>query len=92
MNISLNTNFERFIHEKVEEGYYNPASEVVREALRLLMEKETYSKQQIEKLNNEINLGLSQLSMGQGIEGEKIFQEIKSLRNSQNFKWLPSFN
>ncbi len=36
MNISLNSNLEKFIHQKVEQGYYNSASEVVRDALRLL--------------------------------------------------------
>lgn len=80
MNISLNPNLEKFIHQKIEEGYYNSASEVVRDALRLLIEKETLHKYQIDKLNQDISLGLSQLAQGQGIEGKTVFEEIKALK------------
>ncbi|AIL13449.1 type II toxin-antitoxin system ParD family antitoxin [Candidatus Paracaedibacter symbiosus] len=80
MNISLNPNLEKFIHQKIEEGYYNSASEVVRDALRLLIEKETLFKQQVDKLNQDIRLGLTQLAEGKGIEGKKVFDEIKALK------------
>lgn len=36
MNVSLTPDLERFVREKVESGLYNSASEVVRQALRLL--------------------------------------------------------
>ena len=40
MNVSLTPELERFVQSKVENGRYNSASEVVREALRLLEEHE----------------------------------------------------
>jgi antitoxin ParD1/3/4 len=40
MNVSLTPELERFINLTVERGYYNSASEVVREALRMLKEVE----------------------------------------------------
>lgn len=40
MNVSLTPDLERFIREKVESGLYNSASEVVREALRLLVARD----------------------------------------------------
>lgn len=83
MNISLNPNLEEFIDQKIQEGYYNSASEVVRDALRLLIEKDTLFKQQTQKLNQEIELGLNQLSKGQGMEGEEIFKELKVLSKNQ---------
>jgi putative addiction module CopG family antidote len=36
MNVSLTSRLETFVREKVAGGYYNNASEVVREALRLM--------------------------------------------------------
>ena len=36
MNVSLTSRLEAFVREKVASGYYNNASEVVREALRLM--------------------------------------------------------
>ncbi|MEI8295787.1 MAG: type II toxin-antitoxin system ParD family antitoxin [Alphaproteobacteria bacterium] len=79
MNISLNSQLEHFIEQKIKSGFYNSASEVVREGLRLLIEKEMLFQQQITKLNQDIDLGLQQLSLGEGIEGEKVFNEIKNL-------------
>jgi antitoxin ParD1/3/4 len=40
MNVSLTPHFESMIREKVESGRYNNASEVVREGLRLLEERD----------------------------------------------------
>jgi len=40
MNVSLTLDLERFIREKVDSGLYNSASEVVREALRLLVARD----------------------------------------------------
>ncbi|MEA3179335.1 MAG: uncharacterized protein QOI59_2858 [Gammaproteobacteria bacterium] len=40
MNISLTPKLETYIKEKVTSGLYNNASEVIREALRVLLERE----------------------------------------------------
>ena len=40
MNVSLSLPLEEYVSKKVESGLYNSASEVIREALRLLQEKE----------------------------------------------------
>jgi antitoxin ParD1/3/4 len=91
MNISLNPQLERFIDQKIKSGFYNSASEVVREGLRLLMEREMLFQQQIKKLNQEIDLGLKQLERGEGIPSEIVFAEIQALskykrQNSQKKK------
>ena len=43
MNVSLTPKLEEFIREKVSSGLYNNASEVVREALRLLVNRDNIS-------------------------------------------------
>lgn len=40
MNVSLTSELERYVREKVDSGLYNSASEVVREALRLLVARD----------------------------------------------------
>jgi antitoxin ParD1/3/4 len=40
MNISLTPELEKFMTDRVQSGMYNSASEVVREALRLLQEQQ----------------------------------------------------
>lgn len=44
MNVSLTPSLEKFIQEKVDSGMYNSASEVIREALRLLAARENKQK------------------------------------------------
>jgi putative addiction module CopG family antidote len=41
MNVSLTSALEQYVRRKVATGLYNNASEVVREALRLMLERET---------------------------------------------------
>jgi antitoxin ParD1/3/4 len=54
MNVSLTPELEQYIRTKVESGRYLSASEVVREALRLLEQKD----EQLEALRVEIQKGL----------------------------------
>jgi antitoxin ParD1/3/4 len=55
MNISLTPKLEQYIRTKVESGRYLSASEVVREALRLLEQKD----KRLEELRAEIKKGLN---------------------------------
>jgi putative addiction module CopG family antidote len=43
MNVSLTPILEEFVKKKVESGLYNNASEVVRDGLRLLIERDKSS-------------------------------------------------
>lgn len=58
MNISLTPHLEALIREKVESGSYNSASEVVREALRLLEEEDQLRALKMERLRRDIQEGL----------------------------------
>ena len=65
MNITLGKEFERRISEKVADGLYTSASEVIRDGLRLLFEKETVKNQQLEILRQEVSKGFEQLAVGE---------------------------
>jgi antitoxin ParD1/3/4 len=58
MNISLTPHLEAMIREKVESGSYNSASEVVREALRLLEQEDQLRTLKMQKLRQDIQEGL----------------------------------
>ena len=77
MNVSLTQELEKFIARKVEGGLYKSASEVVREALRLLRERDQAGEGQLAELNREIQIGLDQLDRGEGIAGDQVFEEIR---------------
>jgi antitoxin ParD1/3/4 len=64
MNVSLTPELESLVNEKVAGGLYNSASEVVREALRLLFEQEEVRRLRIEELRREIKIGADQIKQG----------------------------
>ena len=53
MNISLNKHFDQFVGEAVKSGRYKSSSEVIREGLRLLEEREA----RLTALRHEIDRG-----------------------------------
>jgi len=59
MNISLTPQLEEMIRQKVDSGLYNSASEVVRDALRLMDEKDRLRATKLDQLRQEIREGLS---------------------------------
>ncbi len=65
MNITLGSEFEKRINEKVASGLYTSASEVIREGLRLLFEKDMAKQQQMEILRQEVSRGFEQLTAGE---------------------------
>lgn len=66
MNVSLTPRLEALIRGKVASGLYTSASEVVREALRLLEERDGLRTAKLAALRSDIALGLEQLSADEG--------------------------
>jgi len=67
MNVSLTPELERFVNGKVQSGRYNSASEVVREALRLLEEHDQARSFQLAVFNQEVGRRLDTLDQGQHV-------------------------
>ncbi|MFM7426535.1 MAG: type II toxin-antitoxin system ParD family antitoxin [Elainella sp.] len=58
MNVSLTPELEQYVQEKVASGLYGSASEVIREGLRLLKEREQIQKIRLQELRQDIQAGL----------------------------------
>lgn len=58
MNVNLTPKLEEFVHKKVSSGSYNNASEVVREALRLLEERDQEREAKLAWLRQAIQEGI----------------------------------
>ena len=66
MNVSLTPQLESFVKQKVSTGLYSSASEVIREALRLLEEKEALKTMKLQALRADIQAGMDSLDNGEG--------------------------
>jgi len=58
MNVNLTPYLEKMVREKVSSGLYTSASEVIREALRLMDEQDSICKAKIDLLRWEIQAGI----------------------------------
>jgi antitoxin ParD1/3/4 len=58
MNVSLTPELEQYVQEKVKSGMYYSASEVIREGLRLLQEKDEMHQFRLQQLRQDIQAGL----------------------------------
>lgn len=59
MNVNLTPELENLINEKVTSGLYNSASEVVRDALRLLREQDELRRIRQDELRKEVRRGIN---------------------------------
>src|SRR5712692_8023867 len=66
-NINLTEYFDHFVERQVSSGRYSNASEIVREALRLLEEKEQEREAKLNALRQAAEQGFDEIDQGQGI-------------------------
>lgn len=81
MNVSLGLQWEQFVNEKVESGRYQTASEVLRDGLRLLEQRERalrlMSPQTQEELEEMLEVGVKELDAGKGIPGDVAVKDLR---------------
>jgi len=59
MNVSLTPRLEAMVKQKIASGLYNSASEVVREALRLMEQQDRLRAAKFDQLRQDIQEGLN---------------------------------
>jgi len=65
MNISLTKEFESYVAKKVESGLYHSASEVIRDGLRLMKERDEMHQTRLAELRRDIAVGVDQADRGE---------------------------
>ena len=78
MNVSLTPELEAFVAAKLKTGRYTSASEIIREALRLLEEHETIRAAQLAEFQTELDRRLAALDRGEHVEPARVRAELRS--------------
>lgn len=76
MNVSLTPQLEQFVREKVNSGRYLSASEVVREGLRLLEERDRVYQARLADLQKDITRGIESSERGEVYDGATVIQGL----------------
>lgn len=82
MNINLSHQLEELVKSKVSSGLYSSASEVVREALRMMEERDRIKSIKLEELRRDIREGLESGPVVTDWNAEEIKQEGRKRRES----------
>lgn len=77
MNVSLTDQLSRFVNRHVASGRYQSASEVIREGLRLLQERDAERQSALADVRKKIAVGMRQIERGEVHDGEKAFADLR---------------
>jgi antitoxin ParD1/3/4 len=77
MNVSLTPELEKYVADKVASGRYTSASEVVREALRMLEEYEQSRAVRLAEFNRELQARIDSLNRGEFVTAEESLRRIQ---------------
>src|SRR5215471_4650757 len=75
-NISLTPRLEKYVARKVASGRYQSASEVVREAIRIMEQHEKDREQALDEVRRKVAHGLGQARRGELVDGEEAMERI----------------
>ena len=77
MNVHLGTVFDKFVADLLKTGYYQTQSEILREGLRLLKEREEIKQMRLAEMRREIAVGSEQADRSQFVDGSETFAKIR---------------
>lgn len=78
---AIGNHFENFVKQKIESGRYSSASEVVREGLRLLEDREVLREAQIVGLREQVQEGMNS---GKGVLAEDVLNRLEKKYSTLN--------
>jgi antitoxin ParD1/3/4 len=81
MNVSLTPELEKLVQDRVDSGRYTSASEVVREALRLMEKRDrrlVEREQALQAFQAELDRRIAEADAGGWIDGEEAFAKLRA--------------
>jgi antitoxin ParD1/3/4 len=80
MNISLPPALEKFVKDRVKEGRYSSASEVIREGLRLLIDMEEEKAEKLAAKREKTKEELEQADGGDAVPMADVFRGMNQIK------------
>ncbi|MFP4299355.1 MAG: type II toxin-antitoxin system ParD family antitoxin [Spirulinaceae cyanobacterium] len=87
MNITLNSEQQKFIQSQIKKGRYTDSQEVINKALELLEKQEQKYEQWLTETRQKVQVGIEQLERGEKIDGEvaiaQLQDKLKKMRSDR---------
>ena len=85
MNVNLGPVFDTFVADLLKSGLYQSQSEVLREGLRLLKEREDGKQLRLSELRKQIAAGIAEADTGRFVDGPPEFAKVR--KRSAERRW-----
>ncbi len=76
MTVTLAPELEQLIAEKINSGRYASVTELLRDALNLLDERDQAGAHQLDAVRTKLDLALADIEAGRVIPGEEIWERL----------------
>jgi antitoxin ParD1/3/4 len=86
LNVSLTPELDQFVRNRVESGRYATSSEVIREGLRLLEQREQEREAALERVRKEIRRGAEQADRGEFVDPKLVREQALAIVNRRQGK------
>ncbi|MFP4009763.1 MAG: type II toxin-antitoxin system ParD family antitoxin [Spirulinaceae cyanobacterium] len=84
MKISLTSERQQWVEDKVQSGRYQSVSEVIEEGLRLLEERDRVYQNRLAELQAQIDVGIQQLDRGERVDGKAVIERLLAKNRSDD--------
>lgn len=85
-NVALTPHLDRLVQRNVNSGRYQSASEVVREGLRLLEQREREQRATVDRLKADIEEGWQESERGEVVPVADVVAEISAMSKARRAK------
>lgn len=75
MTVTLTSEQEKFIAERMNKGGYSSPEKVLDEGLKLIQAKEEYERR-LAELRQDLQIGIDQISRGEVMDGREVFDRL----------------
>ena len=76
MGMSLTPELQAIVQTQVSTGHYSSATDVIREALNLMIDRDAFESLRHDDTRLKISSGFASLLAGRSKDGESVFEEI----------------
>ncbi|MGP6158983.1 MAG: type II toxin-antitoxin system ParD family antitoxin [Vulcanimicrobiaceae bacterium] len=82
MSLSLTPELEQYLADKVSSGLYQTSSEVMREALRLMRERDALYEGRVNQIRRDLAEGFAELQRGESSPGDEVRGRLHTRRKA----------
>lgn len=82
VSLSLTPELEQYLADKVASGLYQTSSEVMREALRLMRERDALYEERVSQIRRDLAEGFAEMQRGESSPGPEVRRRLRAQRKA----------